>query len=92
MYLKRTGALGLMTTVGGRPPRCCAPAPFADCDEPPNPPKAPDPGADVILLRGDCPAAPAPPSFVPVLFGGRGLFRMSLRVEVEEEGVLVGEF
>lgn len=77
-----------MITVGGKPPRCCAPAPFADCDEPP---KAPDPGADVILLRGDCPA-PAPPSFVPVLFGGRGLFRMSLRVEVEEEGVLVGEF
>lgn len=90
--MKRTGALGLMITVGGRPPRCGVPAPFADCGELPNPPKAPDPGADVMLLRGDCPAAPAPPSFVPALFGGRGLLRMSLRVEVEEDGVFVGEF
>lgn len=79
-------------TVGGRlPPRWDAP--FEDCGELPKaPPKGPDPGADVMLLRGDCPVAPAPPSFVPVLFGGSGLFRMSLRVEVEDEGVFVGEF
>lgn len=44
-----------------------------------------------MLLRGDCPAAPAAPSFAPALFGGRGLFRMSLSVEVEEEGVMLGE-
>lgn len=45
-----------------------------------------------MLLRGDCPGAPVPPSFDPVLFGGRGLFRMSLRVDVEDEGVMSGEF
>lgn len=89
--MKLTGALGLIMTVGGRLPLRGVPAPLAGCGDPPIA-KEPEPPAEVTLLRGDCPAAPAPPSCAPVLFGGRGLFRMSFRVEVEDEGVMVGEF
>lgn len=71
-------------------PLRAAPAPLAACAGPPmaNPPAPP---AVVTLLRGDCPAVPAPPSCVPPLLG-RGLFRESFNVEVEDEGVMVGEF
>ena len=43
------------------------------------------PGGPEAIWPGDSPARAA-------LFGGRGLFRMSLRVEVEDEGVKTGDW
>lgn len=79
-----------MITVGGRLPLRAAPAPLAACGGPPIA-NEPDPPAAVTLLRGDCPAAPALPSCAPPLLGS-GLFRISFNVEVEDDGVIVGEF
>lgn len=77
-------------TVGGRVPLRGVPAPFAACGGPPIA-NEPAPPAEVTLLRGDCPAAPALPSCAPPLLGS-GLFRISFKVEVEDDGVMVGEF
>lgn len=78
-----------MITVGGSEPLRAAPAPFAACGGPPI--AKPAPPAEVTLLRGDCPAVPALPSCAPPLLGS-GLFRISFNVEVEDDGVMVGEF
>lgn len=76
-----------MMTVGGRaPPRC---VPLADCVDSP---KEPDPEAEPILPRGEGPTAPCSCPCAPALLGGRGLFRMSLTVDEEDEGVTAGDW
>ena len=87
-----TGALGLIITVGGKGP-CLAGVP---------PPLAPCPGPPVLNLS--CPPALAPllPSWAcatsaawsawETLLGGSGLLRISFRVEVEDDGVMTGDW
>lgn len=95
--IKLTGALGLITTVGGNAPPCLegVAAPLGDCPRlagsnrsgaPPCAAAAPDPWP----CKPRLPRSPTPPC-PPALFGGRGLFRISLRVVVEEEGVKLGD-
>lgn len=79
-----------MMTVGGRPPaRWGVLPPLAVWGEPPN---EPDPEAELMLLKGDCPAMPCSCPCAPTLLGGRGLFRVSLRFDAEDEGVIVGDW
>jgi hypothetical protein len=84
-----TGALGLIITVGGKGP-CLAGVP---------PPLAPCPGPPVLNLS--CPPALGPAwacassaawSAWETLLGGSGLLRISLRVEVEDDGVKTGDW
>lgn len=88
-----TGALGLIMTVGGRGPR--RPGVF--------PPLAPCCDVPMLLNRSGTPGfwpEPCDGPFIPVprtsprpwLLGGRGLLRISLRVDVEDEGVRFGDW
>ena len=71
-----TGALGLMTTVGGLPCRGVA-EPLGD-------------GVPKVSPWPAC--WPWAPGDVAALLGGSGLLRMSFRVEVEDVGVSVGDW
>jgi hypothetical protein len=86
-----TGALGLIITVGGKGP-CLAGVP---------PPLAPCPGPPVLNLSGRAAfppllswacAANAAWSTWEALLVGNGLLRISLRVEVEDDGVKTGDW
>ncbi len=94
-----TGALGLIITVGGSGPcRAGVLPPLAACGEPPmllslsgtgvleTPPMFP--------RIDDCPPKglfPWSPLIAAALLGGNGLFRKSLRVDDEEDGVRTGD-
>jgi hypothetical protein len=91
-----TGALGLMITLGGSCPwRLGVPGPPALGDPPPTLNRS---GATILapgfneFIEPDCGCrAGLAALFTAPSFGGRGLFRGSVRVVVEEEGVATGD-
>ena len=81
---------GLTITVGGSEPwRVGVPPPFCAADlsgVPACVPRAGNWGGCWLVML------PCSPWEKPALLGGRGLLRMSLRVEVDEEGVAAGDW
>jgi hypothetical protein len=84
-----------MTTLGGRILcRTGVLPPFGADDPPGNEPNlsaCPDCEASPPSWGG-WPATPWSPPGPPALFGGRGLLRISLSVEVDEDGVRTGDW